>query len=135
MWNHAAVMRSRGGSTVKLAPDDMRDLIAFLFSQRFFFEMGDERRGQRVYQSKGCTTCHETRRRELGAPDLTSATEAYSPITLTAAAWRHGPEMLNTMRQQRIAWPRFEKSEMTDLIAYLNSKVIIRIALHHRLED
>jgi hypothetical protein len=35
------------------------------------------------------------------------------------------------MKQQRIAWPRFAKSEMTDLIAYLNSRVIVRIALHH----
>lgn len=128
MWNHAPIMRSRGGSTATLAAGDMRDLIAYLFSQRYFFEIGNTRNGQKVYDSKGCATCHEARRREMDAPDLTSASEAYSPITLTAAAWRHGPAMLARMKKERIAWPKFEGSEMSDLIAFLNSRVIVRRA-------
>jgi hypothetical protein len=32
------------------------------------------------------------------------------------------------MKQQNIEWPEFEKSEMTDLIAWLNSRIITRIA-------
>jgi hypothetical protein len=36
--------------------------------------------------------------------------------------------MLKAMKQQNIEWPVFEKSEMTDLIAWLNSRIIIRIA-------
>jgi hypothetical protein len=32
------------------------------------------------------------------------------------------------MRQRNIAWPEFKGSEMTDLITYLNSQVVPRIA-------
>ena len=128
MWNHAPAMRARGGSTVKLESGDMSNLIAYLFTQRFFFEAGDIKRGQKVYESKNCITCHDIRRQEMKAPDLTKATDAFSPITLTASAWSHGPEMLRTMKQQKMSWPEFEKSEMTDLIAYLNSRVLKQIA-------
>ncbi|HET9131851.1 MAG TPA: c-type cytochrome, partial [Terriglobia bacterium] len=79
-------------------------------------------------ENKGCANCHEQRRSQTGAPDLTKASEAYSPITLTASVWRHGPGMLNAMKQEKIAWPEFENSEMTDLIAWLNSRVITQIA-------
>jgi hypothetical protein len=68
------------------------------------------------------------RRTQTGAQDLTQSTEAFSPITLTASVWRHGPAMLKTMKQQNIEWPVFEKSEMTDLIAWLNSRIITKIA-------
>src|SRR5262249_76551 len=99
MWNHAPIMRKRGGSTAKLDEGEMRDLIAYLFTARCFFEQGNPVRGNAVYQAKGCATCHETRRKELKTPDLTQMTETFSPITLTAAAWRHGPSMLSTMKQ------------------------------------
>jgi cytochrome c2 len=128
MWNHAPDMRSRGGQTVKLESGEMRNLIAFLFAQRFFFEKGDATKGRKVFDNKGCANCHELRRNQTGAPDLTRASEAYSPITLTAAVWRHGPTMLNAMKQEKIAWPEFESSEMTDLIAWLNSRLPIQIA-------
>jgi cytochrome c551/c552 len=129
MWNHAPAMRNRGGSAaLKINPGEMRDLIAFLFSQRYFFEQGDAGRGRNVYQQKGCATCHETRRTQIGAPDLSRVTEEYSPITLTSALWRHGPAMLDAMREQGLTWPEFRRAEMTDLIAYLNSRLVVRIA-------
>jgi len=128
MWNHAPEMRSKGGQTEQLGSGDMRNLIAFLFAQRFFFEPGDAAKGRKVCETKSCGNCHEMRRTQTGAPDLTQASEAFSPITLTASIWRHGPAMLKTMRQQNIEWPVFEKSEMTDLIAWLNSRIITKIA-------
>jgi cytochrome c2 len=127
MWNHAPAMRRRGGSTSKLNQGEMRDVIAFLFSQRYFFESGDASRGRRAFEEKRCAGCHE-RRSPNAAPDLFQATEVYSPITLTAAAWRHGPAMLATMEKQGLSWPEFRESEMTDLIAYLNSRLVVRVA-------
>ena len=41
---------------------------------------------------------------------------------LVAALWRHGPAMLERMHSQNIRWPRFETREISDLIAYLNSR-------------
>jgi len=128
MWNHAPEMRRRGGSTSKLNAGEMADLIAFLFSQRYFFERGNASRGRQTYEEKNCAKCHEGRSRETGAPDLSQATEVYSPITLTSAVWRHGPSMMERMKRQGIAWPEFKGSEMADLIAYLNSRLVVRLA-------
>ena len=128
MWNHAPEMRRRGGSTSKLNTGEMPDLIAFLFSQRYFLERGNVSRGRRIYEEKSCVKCHEERRRETGAPDLSQMTEVFSPITLTSAVWRHGPSMMDKMKQQNISWPEFKGSEMADLITYLNSKLVRRLA-------
>jgi mono/diheme cytochrome c family protein len=127
MWNHAPEMRRRG-PIPKLKDGTMADLVAFLFSSRYFFEPGNVDRGKQVYRAKNCALCHESRRRELGAPDLSKSVEAFSPITLTAAAWSHGDSMIKTMQQQRIPWPEFKGREMADLIAYLNSTLIVKVA-------
>jgi cytochrome c len=128
MWNHAPEMRRRGGSTPKLNAGEMPDLIAFLFSQRYFLDRGNVSKGRRVFDEKGCVKCHEERRRETGAPDLSQAAETFSPITLTSAVWRHGPSMMDKMKEQSIPWPEFAGSQMADLITYLNSKLMPRIA-------
>jgi hypothetical protein len=36
--------------------------------------------------------------------------------------WHHGPQMLDQMKTKGIAWPRFEGSDMANLIAYLNAQ-------------
>jgi cytochrome c len=130
MWNHAVRMRGPTGQRpTKLEAGEMSNLVAFLFSQSYFFQRGDEVRGRQVFETKKCAQCHEEHKKETGAPDLTQAFEAYSPITLTAAVWNHGPTMFHTMRQQGISWPEFQGSEMADLIAYLNAHLTRRIAL------
>jgi cytochrome c2 len=128
MWNHVPAMRRQNGSTPKLKAGQMPDLIAFLFAQRYFFEPGDADRGRKVYEEKDCATCHQVRRKAIGAPNLSESVESFSPITLTAATWRHGIGMAQVMRQEGIAWPQFKGREMADLIAYLNSRRIVRIA-------
>ncbi len=127
MWNHAPIMRA-GGQFPTLEPEEMPNLVAFLFSQSYFFERGNAARGRSIFENKSCAGCHEQRRIQTKAPDLSQSTELYSPITLTSAVWRHGPEMFDFMKRNGIAWPRFQGTEMADVIAYLNSRVIVRIA-------
>jgi cytochrome c2 len=128
MWNHAPEMRRRGSSTPKLNAGEMPDLIAFLFSQRYFLDRGNASKGRQIFEEKGCARCHEERRKETGASDLTHASEIFSPITLTSSVWRHGPSMMSKMREENIPWPEFADSEMRDLITYLNSKLVLRVA-------
>lgn len=127
MWNHAPKMRRRGGSVPKLAAGEMRDVIAYLFMQQYFYEQGDSRRGQHVYESKGCASCHEGKRAS-GAPDLGATVEKFTPISMGSAVWRHGSGMKETLRAQGKPWPQFEKSEMADLLAYLNSRLRTQLA-------
>ncbi len=128
MWNHAPEMRRRAGAIPELKAGEMPDLIAFLFSQRYFQDRGDTLKGKRVFEEKSCAACHGERQRESGAPDLAQSTETFSPITLTAAVWKHGPTMMEEMKRKNISWPEFKDQEMADLIAYLNSRLVPRVA-------
>jgi cytochrome c2 len=128
MWNHAPFMREVAGPKFPvLQPGDMSNLVAYLFAQRYFDEEGDPERGARVFESKRCVVCHELNRQETQAPDLAMATERFSPVTLGAAVWTHGPAMLKMMQKQNIDWPTFKGSEMPDLIAFLNKRLVIRV--------
>ena len=91
-------------------------------------EKGDPIRGERLYRDKNCSFCHENRRAATGAPDLTQLSEQFSPVTIASAVWRHGPTMLDAMKQQKLTWPEFHGSEMSNLIAYLNSRLTRKTA-------
>jgi hypothetical protein len=106
----------------------MTNLVSYLYAQRYFFEKGNVDRGGRVYREKNCHVCHDDRRAPINAPDLGQASEQFSPVTMAAAVWRHGPTMLELMKEKKIAWPEFHGSEMPNLIAYLNSRLSPKIA-------
>jgi cytochrome c2 len=129
MWNHAPQMASAATEGLPNLDDGaMTHLVAYLFAQRYFFQRGDSADDQRVYRSKNCVVCHEQERAETGAPDLTQSSEVYSPITMTRSLWTHGPAMLLALEERNMAWPVFERTEMTDLISYLNSRLLPRVA-------
>jgi cytochrome c2 len=129
MWNHAPVMHSRAQTKFPVfGPGDMTNLVAYLFAQRYFDQEGNIQRGARVFETKNCVVCHEQQRRQTGAPDLTLATERYSPITISTAVWRHGASMFETIQRQKLTWPNLKPSEMLDLITFLNSRLVYRIA-------
>jgi hypothetical protein len=113
----------------------MSNLVAYLFAQRYFYEEGNAGRGARLFQTKNCAVCHEQRRQQTGAPDLTVSAERYSPITMSAAIWRHGPAMNEALDREKLPWPELKASEMADLITYLNSRLVRRIADGERQED
>ena len=58
--------------------------------------------------------------RAATAPKLAGG--AFNGATMVSALWRHGPSMLAQMKKEGVAWPRFDGSQMADLIAYLNTR-------------
>jgi cytochrome c2 len=129
MWNHAPLMHSRTAVPFPvLGGGDLSNLLAYLFFQRYVDETGNVERGARLFEAKNCIVCHENRRKETGAPDLTLGTERYSPITISAAIWQHGPSMLRAGQKQQLSWPELKPSELADLMAFLNSRLVSRIA-------
>lgn len=119
MWNHEPIMSKAGATPTAFAPNEMKDLLGYLWAQQFFQDTGIAATGRRVFVSKRCASCHEE---GVGkAPKLTGA-GSFSGATMVSALWRHGPSMLSQMKQQGVPWPRFDGFQMADLIAYLNSK-------------
>jgi mono/diheme cytochrome c family protein len=119
MWNHAPRMSAAGAKPQHFEAGEMRELLSYLWAKQFFESAGNAPRGKRVFTTKQCATCHEN---GSSAPKLSRAGGSFSAADMVAGLWRHGPAMLERMRSQNIRWPRFDASEMPDLIAYLNSQ-------------
>jgi cytochrome c2 len=116
MWNHEPIMSRAGATPTRFAPDEMRDLLGYLWAQQFFQDSGIASAGRRAFVAKKCATCHDQGK----APKLAGG--GFNGASMVSALWRHGPSMLSQMQKDNLPWPRFEGSQMADLIAYLNTK-------------
>lgn len=128
MWNHAPAMleeAERQGMAEQirgLEAQEMVDVITYLLTRRYFFSPGDAAAGRRVFLAKRCAECHAIDGMEgVGGPALSPIRGQASPIFMAHVMWAFGPKMLSAMADRGIAWPQFEASEMSDLIAYLNA--------------
>jgi mono/diheme cytochrome c family protein len=112
MWHHQPEMKQPPAT---LSPGDMQQLIGYIWTKQYFTGTGNVERGKKVFAEKSCATCHNDP--SSGAPKLA---KGQSDITIVAALWSHGPQMLDQMNAKKIAWPRFTAREMDDLVAFLN---------------
>jgi len=121
MWNHSHEMwrrmEEKGISRQNLSSQETADLIAYLFSIRYFDEPGDPERGKIVFIKKQCNLCHGRGSKKL---DLSGLKGQISPILMAAMMWNHGPEMLEKMRKAKVPWQEIGGKEMVDLMEYLN---------------
>lgn len=127
MWNHAPEMRKLAQDTGIQWPAfkeaELRDLIAYLHFLRLLDQPGDERRGERLFDEKRCSTCHAVAGRGGRiASDLSQWKQFGSPILWAEIMWRHAVQMETKMRDLGLAWPQFQDNEMGDLIAFIQSR-------------
>ena len=127
MWNKAPAMQQAmqsrpGGAVPELRPQDMADIVAFLYAARYFKQGGDPRNGVILAVNKGCLSCHGLYgERGKVASDLNAAASIDSPAGVLSALWNHS--FINDPRAERDRnpWPTFRGEEMADLVAYLRS--------------
>jgi mono/diheme cytochrome c family protein len=117
MWDHGLRIPA---AYSHLEPSEMREVLSYVWAAQFFESTGDAGRGKRVFAAKRCATCHD--QGTGGAPSLKHGTRKVSEITMVSALWRHGPTMLALMTEKKMPWPRFNAREMSDVIAYLNTR-------------
>jgi cytochrome c551/c552 len=121
MWNHSSEMslkmKEKGMDRPTLSPQEMSNIIAYLFSTRYFDEPGVSERGKAVFAKKRCNSCHT---KGAKAGDLSQLKGQISPIFMARALWNHGPEMLEKMRKAKVPWQKIDGKEMVDLMEYLN---------------
>jgi cytochrome c2 len=116
MWDHAPQMLQMPPA---LNENEMRSIVSYVWATQFFAGQGDAGHGKRLFAQKNCAGCHNDA--SSGAPSLAHGKDAYSPVTMVAALWKHGPRMLERMEQKKLEWPRFSSGEMSDLVAYMNT--------------
>ena len=121
MWNHSHEMWKRmeekGIKRENLSPQEMADLVAYLFSTRHFDEPGDPEKGKTIFVKKQCNLCHVKGTKKL---DLSGLKSQISPILMAEMMWNHGPDMLERMRKAKVPWQKIDGKEMVDLMEYLN---------------
>lgn len=117
MWEHQPNMKQ---PSPELSQEEMRQLLAYVWARQYFMGDGSVSRGTKVFTDKSCATCHNDA--SSGAPRISKRPDGYSAITMVSVLWEHGPQMLDRMNQRKLVWPRFTSQQMSDLIAYLNSR-------------
>lgn len=127
MWNHGprmwAAMAERGIEVPALSPEEMADLIGYLYFFQFIDPPGDATRGWAVYKEKRCATCHASAGAgKPVAPPLAEVVEKLrTPLEVITEMWNHAGKMQAKMAEENVAWPVLKGSEMADLMAYLLS--------------
>jgi len=120
MWNHGFDMSLRNTT---FAPGEMRQIADYIWFSRTIEGAGEAGRGAQVFAAKKCVVCHDDP--ASGAPSLAGLTGSgkyFSGASMVSALTRHGPAMLDKMREKHLAWPHFSGEEMSSLIAYLNTR-------------
>jgi mono/diheme cytochrome c family protein len=125
IWNKApamtAAMKQRGITVPQLKPEDMADLVAYLYSVRYFAS-GSISNGWKVAFDKGCLHCHSVfGERGKPASDLTKARALDSPAAVIAALWNHAVVTPSMPGGKKAEWPSFKHNEMADLVALLQA--------------
>jgi mono/diheme cytochrome c family protein len=126
MWNKAPrMLQALEGRQIpppRLAPDEMADIVAYLYSVRYFRQAGDPRNGAILATNKGCLDCHALYgERGKPASDLTTAPGLDTPAGVLAGLWRHAVIDDPRPPRDRRPWPLFRGEEMADLMAFLRT--------------
>ena len=126
MWNKTpamlAAMKSRAIPVPGLQPDEMADVVAYLYSVRYFAQAGDPKKGVAVANAKGCLACHALAgERGKPASDLARAKGLDSPAAVLAALWDHSFIADPRPERGKAPWAEIRPGEMADLVAFLQS--------------
>jgi cytochrome c2 len=126
IWNKEPfmlkAMKSRGITVPQLTPTEMADIVAYLYSVRYFGNAGNISNGWTVMTRKGCLYCHGVRgERGKPASDVTKWKGLDSPPAVLAALWNHAVVTPPSIGGQKAEWPLFKPQEMADLIALIES--------------
>lgn len=124
MWNHRPIMQEWADETGleirNFEKGQMGRLLSFLFEEGFLEERGDMTTGSKLWQSKGCSNCHDTAPK--GGQFVPLRLRTYTVTDLSTVIWRHGPRIRDEMQRAGIAWPTMTARDIADIVAWLNAR-------------
>jgi len=125
IWNKAPfMMKAMAQQSItlpQLTPENMADIVAYLYSVRYFASGGSVPKGWAVASNKGCLQCHGVSgERGKPASDLNKAKGLDSSAAVLAALWNH-TLVTPTVAGKKLDWPVLNSEEMADLVTLLES--------------
>jgi cytochrome c2 len=122
MWNHSPAMTAefqrRGIERVTFSGQEMVDIIAYLYFVNYAVVEGTPTRGAVLFLDK-CGACHSVGSGYRVGPDLSTVEGLDGPLAVIAAMWNHGASMEQELQDRGLPWPRFERGQAADIIAFL----------------
>ncbi len=128
MWNAGPVMQRDQMGSANAIPtfsgNEMADIQAFIRARGLrsdreveLLPVPDPSRGGTVFRERRCVACHRPGSGE--GPELGSSALNMTVSEISGVLWNHSYAMNDRMRARGIPFPRFEGTEMADLISYL----------------
>lgn len=126
MWNHSPemwrLMKAQRIPRPTFEGQQMADLIAFLYSLRYFEPGGSPQLGKSLFAGRGCSQCHGPHAEGTSrGPALRGRGASFNSIALAEALWRHGPKMYQRTRELGLPWPALAEGDVGDLVIFLNT--------------
>ena len=131
MWNHGPRMRAQLDamriSTPIFVTREVADIQAYIRQTSSLrdrsvelLEPPDPNHGQQLFAAKRCTACHGPAGEGTAfGPELRTATQQLTVSEIAGRLWNHSALMVDAMRTRGIGFPRFDGTELADLIAFL----------------
>ncbi len=129
MWNAGPAMQraqlGRRNAIPKFSRGEMANIQAFIRARGLranrsveLLPLPDPVRGSALFRDKRCVACHPPGGSE--GPDLSRSGLDMTVSEISGTLWNHSYAMNDRMRARGIRFPRFENTEMADLISYLH---------------
>jgi len=131
MWNHGPGMQAElegmGISVPIFVAREVADIQAYIRKASSLRDRNvellqppDPNMGRQLFAAKRCTACHGAAGEGTTfGPELRTATQQLTVSEIAGRLWNHSALMLQAMRTRGVGFPRFEGSEMANLIAFL----------------
>ena len=128
LWNHLPGMSRawlrKGRSWPEMSEQNAADLFLYLYVSRYFEGPGDVGRGQRLFRSKRCGSCHGLATPVRGGIQPVAAWESLADaIALAQGMLNHREEMRRALVRSGTVYPTLSPQELTDLLVYLRREV------------
>ena len=128
MWNAGPAMQKaqlgRGRAIPNFSRNEMANIQAYIRARGLrsgreveLLPLPDPARGAAVFRDKRCVSCHPRGGGE--GPDLGRSALNMTVSEISGTLWNHSYAMNDRMLARGIRFPRFERTEMGDLISYL----------------
>lgn len=132
MWSHSPQMSEKleelNAIRPTLKPEEMGDLIAFLYFLNYFGQPGDPKVGSALFEEKGCSRCHQ-----LGGhggqvgPPLDRYKQYVSPIFIARALWNHGPKMASLMKKLGVKRQKLVGEDLNHILAHIKATSSVEV--------
>jgi len=129
LWSHSPkmieIMQERGVSRPTFTPQEMGDLMGYIYYFNYFDRPGNFSEGEKFFVEKGCRSCHSVGKNgDKDEIPLDDYGKYISPSFLVTGLWNHSPEILSGMRRIGIKQPEFKGQELAHLLAYIRGAAI-----------